>query len=103
MSTPDFASARWQKSTHSNETGACVEVALVAVNRQSSLTALSATSWKKPTKSQGENACVEVASTPSLAGVRDSKQRGHGPILAFDRELWNCFVSKLKAGSFDLP
>ncbi|WP_223838971.1 DUF397 domain-containing protein [Saccharopolyspora pogona] len=55
------------------------------------------------TQAQGENACVEVASTPDVAGVRDSKHRGHGPILAFDRELWNRFIGKLKSGSFDRP
>lgn len=59
--------------------------------------------WRKSTWSQGENACVEIASTPSTTGVRDSKHRGHGPVLAFDRELWNGFIGKLKSGSFDRP
>ncbi|MGI8306211.1 DUF397 domain-containing protein [Saccharopolyspora hattusasensis] len=90
MAAPDFTSARWRKSTYSNEANACVEVA-------------SATSWRKSTCSQGENACVEVASTPDVAGVRDSKQHGSGPILAFDRGLWNRFIGKLKSGSFDQP
>jgi uncharacterized protein DUF397 len=67
MTAPDFTSARWRKSTRSNEA----------------------------------NACVEVASAAGLAGVRDSKQRGRGPILAFDRELWNAFISKLKTAALD--
>ncbi|WP_190815427.1 DUF397 domain-containing protein [Saccharopolyspora pogona] len=39
MAAPDFTSARWRKSTYSNEANACVEVA-------------SATSWRKSTRSQ---------------------------------------------------
>ncbi|MGI8306214.1 DUF397 domain-containing protein [Saccharopolyspora hattusasensis] len=69
MPTPKFASAHWRKSTYSNETGAC----------------------------------IEVASVPDLTGIRDSKQHGSGPILAFDRELWSAFISKLKTGRFDRP
>ncbi|MEV5540382.1 DUF397 domain-containing protein [Saccharopolyspora shandongensis] len=69
MAAPDFTSARWRKSTYSNEA----------------------------------NACVEVASATNMTGVRDSKQRGRGPILAFDQELWRSFVGKLKAGGFDRP
>ncbi|WP_435875944.1 DUF397 domain-containing protein [Saccharopolyspora shandongensis] len=40
---------------------------------------------------------------PAVAGVRDSKQQGRGPILAFDQELWRSFIGKLKAGGFDRP
>jgi hypothetical protein len=69
MAAPDFTSARWRKSTYSNEA----------------------------------NACVEVASTPSTTGVRDSKHRGHGPILVFNRELWSGFLDKLKSGDLDRP
>ncbi|MGP4020281.1 DUF397 domain-containing protein [Saccharopolyspora sp. 5N708] len=68
MAVPEFISAHWRKSTHSNEA----------------------------------NACVEVASLPSTVGVRDSKQQGHSPVLAFRRELWSQFVGTLRAGKFDL-
>ncbi|MEU6267082.1 DUF397 domain-containing protein [Saccharopolyspora shandongensis] len=90
MAAPDFTSARWRKSTYSNEANACVEVA-------------STTGWRKSKRSKGENACVEVASAPNMAGVRDSKQHDRGPILAFDQELWRSFIGKLKAGGFDRP
>ncbi|MBB5157821.1 DUF397 domain-containing protein [Saccharopolyspora phatthalungensis] len=59
--------------------------------------------WFKSTNSNEANACVEVASIPGTTGVRDSKHRSHGPILAFDRELWNGFINKLKSGIFDRP
>ncbi|WP_093272666.1 DUF397 domain-containing protein [Saccharopolyspora shandongensis] len=52
MAAPDFTSARWRKSTYSNEANACVEVA-------------STTGWRKSKRSQGENACVEVALAPA--------------------------------------
>lgn len=59
------------------------------------------TRWKKAARSQGENACVEVASAPGLTGVRDSKQGGRGPVLAFERETWEAFLGQLKTGLFD--
>ncbi len=68
MSAPDFTSARWRKSTRSNQ----------------------------------DTACVEVASAEGLAGVRDSKEQGRGPILAFNRGQWAAFVNHLRSGDLDL-
>lgn len=73
------------------------------MNKQGPPTARTfAADWKKSSWSQGENACVEVASGSGITGVRDSKQRGSGPILTFEPELWGTFVDKLKSGQFDL-
>lgn len=68
MPAPDLSSAHWRKSTRSNETGTC----------------------------------VEIASARGYTEVRDSKQEGRGPVLAFNRESWNSFIGKLTLGGFDV-
>lgn len=46
--------------------------------------------------------CVEVA-RPDGGGVviRDSKDRGEGPVLVFTDEEWVAFLSGARAGEFD--
>ncbi|GAA4862807.1 DUF397 domain-containing protein [Saccharopolyspora cebuensis] len=62
----------------------------------------SSASWRKSTRSNAANACVEVASSADgIAGVRDSKERGCGAILAFNRRQWAVFVADLKSGDLD--
>lgn len=39
--------------------------------------------------------CVEVAAGPTAIHVRDSKNRGGGPRLAFARSAWSGFVAGL--------
>lgn len=47
--------------------------------------------------------CVEVAALPGGGvAVRDTKNRDSGTQLYTDHE-WDCFVSGIKAGEFDLP
>ena len=55
--------------------------------------------WFKATGS-GEGGCVEVAVTPEVIGVRDTKDKGSGPILSFDRSEWTSFVGDLHSGGF---
>jgi hypothetical protein len=55
--------------------------------------------WFKATGS-GEAGCVEVAVTPTAIGVRDTKDKGNGPILSFDRQAWTSFVQDLHDGEF---
>jgi len=55
--------------------------------------------WFKANGS-GEGGCVEVAITPSVIGVRDTKDKGSGPILSFDRQAWTSFVQDLHRGEF---
>ena len=58
--------------------------------------------WRKSTRSNAANACVEVASTQDVVGVRDTKEQGRGPILAFSRDHWTLFLKNLKHGSLDV-
>jgi len=79
-----------RKSSYSDGTGNCVEVA--------------STAWHKSSHSSGTGNCVEVAVAiaGTVVGVRDSKQRGRGPVLEFTRAEWAAFISSAKNGDLDL-
>lgn len=78
----------WRKSSHSNASGNCVEVAF--------------TGWRKSSHSNASANCVEIATAGGSVGVRDSKQHGRGPVLEFTRAEWEAFVRAVKDGEFDL-
>jgi Domain of unknown function (DUF397) len=60
------------------------------------------TDWRKSSLSSGGDNCVEVATaTDGSVGVRDSKQRGEGPVLEFTPAEWEAFVGGVKGGEFD--
>ncbi|GIJ25455.1 DUF397 domain-containing protein [Micromonospora qiuiae] len=50
--------------------------------------------WHKSTRSgTNQGACVEVADNLEAAVyVRDTKDHGTGPVLAFSRDSWRAFV-----------
>ena len=50
-----------------------------------------------------DKSCVEVAITADVIGVRDSKDNGRGPVLAFTPEEWATFLTGARKGEFDLP
>ena len=50
-----------------------------------------------------DKTCVEVAIVGGVIGVRDSKDQGRGPVLAFTSDEWAAFLGGAKAGEFDLP
>lgn len=50
-----------------------------------------------------DKSCVEVALATGVIGVRDSKDRGAGPVLAFTEDEWRSFLAGAKRGEFDLP
>ena len=79
--------ATWRKSSHSDGTGNCVEVAFA--------------DWRKSSYSSGTGNCVEVAAGDSDVGVRDSKQDDRGPVLEFTRTEWAAFLRAAKDGEFD--
>lgn len=46
--------------------------------------------------------CFEVARLrEDRVGVRDTKDKGSGPVLIFNQSEWNAFLSGAKAGEFD--
>jgi hypothetical protein len=60
------------------------------------------TTWRKSSLSSGGDNCVEIAvAHDGSVGVRDSKQRGQGPVLEFTPTEWEAFVGGVKDGEFD--
>lgn len=58
--------------------------------------------WFK-SKDSGDHGCVEVAFHNGKIGVRDTKDHGTGPVLAFTRDEWAAFLGGACKGEFDLP
>jgi hypothetical protein len=52
--------------------------------------------WFKSSRSESGN-CVEVKVCENVVLVRDSKDRS-GPVLSFDRAVFQSFVDDLKSG-----
>jgi Domain of unknown function (DUF397) len=60
--------------------------------------------WRKSTRSGNTtDNCVEVATAEGAVGLRDSKDRGLGPVLECDGAAWGAFVGQVRAGRFDQP
>lgn len=53
--------------------------------------------WHKSTKSGGNGGtCIEIADNLATAVyVRDTKDAGAGPVLAFSHEAWRTFVAEV--------
>lgn len=55
--------------------------------------------WRKSSWSAYNGNCVEVAElSPQLIGVRDTKDAGFGPVLAFEHVAWRSFLDDVKNG-----
>ncbi|WP_326687776.1 MULTISPECIES: DUF397 domain-containing protein [unclassified Streptomyces] len=60
-------------------------------------TDLTAASWRTSTYSGGNNECVEVAiNLPHSVPVRDTKNKGAGPILRIAHGSWAAFLAGLR-------
>ncbi|MEU6264245.1 DUF397 domain-containing protein [Saccharopolyspora shandongensis] len=56
---------------------------------------LSSTHWRKSSRSNNYGgACVEIAVTPTVVGVRDSKDRDGGT-LVLSHDQWQTFLASL--------
>jgi hypothetical protein len=56
--------------------------------------------WRKSSTSDS-GACVEVAAMDGVVGVRDTKARGAGRVLEFDRKEWVAFLEGVDGGEFE--
>jgi hypothetical protein len=74
----------WRKSSHSSNGGAnCVEVGAIP--------------WRKSThSSNGGVNCVEAGHLPGAILIRDTTQRGAGPVLRVSAETWKRFTTAIK-------
>jgi hypothetical protein len=60
------------------------------------------TGWFKSSFSGANNGdCIEVAFAPGQVGVRDTKQRGTGPVHVFPAPEWAAFLAGVRTGQFD--
>jgi hypothetical protein len=60
--------------------------------------------WFKSSRSNGQSSCVEVAFLDgSRVAVRDTKDRGTGPVLVFTAAEWDAFVGGAADGEFTRP
>jgi hypothetical protein len=54
-------------------------------------------SWRKSSHSGGNGgACVEVAVSGAMILVRDTKDRGRGPVQRYAPAAWRAFVARLR-------
>ncbi|MEV6136546.1 DUF397 domain-containing protein [Nocardia sp. NPDC051990] len=57
--------------------------------------------WRKSTYSGPDGNCVEVAFlVDGNVAVRDTKDNGKGPLLAFSPGEWDAFLSGMSRGEF---
>jgi Domain of unknown function (DUF397) len=58
--------------------------------------------WRKSSASSYNGSCVEISRLQSdRVGVRDTKDKGSGPVLIFNQNEWTAFLTGAKAGEFD--
>jgi Domain of unknown function (DUF397) len=64
---------------------------------------MDALNWRKASYSASNGGgCVEVTGREGMVLVRDTKDRGRGPVHHFTRAGWETFTAGVRAGEFDL-
>jgi hypothetical protein len=64
--------------------------------------AIAQADWRKSSLSGYNGSCFEVARLSNdRLGVRDTKDKGSGPVLIFNESEWAAFLGGAKAGEFD--
>jgi hypothetical protein len=59
-------------------------------------------SWRKSSFSNYNGSCFEVSRlSPDRIGVRDTKDKGAGPVLVFTSAEWSAFIAGARSGQFD--
>jgi hypothetical protein len=60
--------------------------------------------WFKSTRSDAQNNCVEIAFLRSgKVALRDTKDKGQGPVLVFTPAEWDAFIGGAMDGEFSRP
>ncbi len=95
----------WRKSSYSANGGeACVEVGSIpwrkasySANGGGNCVEVGSLPWRTATHSaNGGGECVEAAHVHGAILIRDTKNRGAGPVLRVSAETWRAFVATLR-------
>lgn len=60
------------------------------------ITRTGAVGWRRASRSYGSGNCVEAGNAPGGVLVRDTKDKGGGPVLLFAGAAWRVFVDGAK-------
>jgi hypothetical protein len=52
--------------------------------------------WRKASYSNGQASCVEAGTVPGVVLIRDTAQRGRGPVLRVTPAGWKRFTATIK-------
>jgi hypothetical protein len=62
---------------------------------------LTNTTWRTSSRSATQGECVEIAQTPTVTGIRDSKNPTGGRLILTTAQ-WTSFLGHVKNGELDL-
>jgi Domain of unknown function (DUF397) len=59
------------------------------------------TPWIKASASDTGTSCVEQRRNNGMVEVRDTKDRGHGPVIPFTPQAYGAWIDMAKTGALD--